>query len=225
MIKIYTANTPNGIKIPMVLGELGVDYKLIRVDLANRDQKTAEFLAISPNGRIPAIVDADVLDSNGQPLSIFESGAILLYLAEKYQNLLGQTQEDRTRVLEWLFFQIGGIGPMFGQVSFFKSTKDFPSENAVMRFQIEAKRLASVLESRLENNQWLAGTEYTIADIANFGWIRFAESAGIDLIDYPALKTWRETIQSRFAIGKALRRIDNPDALFRDSVQALAAAH
>ena len=225
MIKVYTANTPNGIKIPMVLEELGIDYKLIRVDLANKDQKTAEFLAISPNGRIPAIVDADVLDSNGQPLSIFESGAILLYLAEKYQNLLGKTQEDRTRVLEWLFFQIGGIGPMFGQVSFFKSTKDFPSENALMRFQIEAKRLASVLESRLENNQWLAGTEYTIADIANYGWIRFAETAGIDLIDYPALKTWREAIQSRFAIGKALRRIDNPDALFRDSVEAVAVAH
>lgn len=224
MIKVYTANTPNGIKIPMALEELGVDYDLIRLDLVKKEQKTPEFIAISPNGRIPAIVDEDVLDSKGKPLSIFESGAILLYLAEKYKDLLGKSAEDRIRVLEWLFFQMGGVGPMFGQVSFFKSTKAYPSKNAVIRFQEEAKRLVAVLESRLETNQWLAGAHYTIADIANYGWLRYAESADIELLDYPAVDSWRKAIESRFAIGKALHRVDNPDKLFEDSIPDIRAA-
>lgn len=225
MIEIYTANTPNGIKIPIALEEMKIDYELILVDLAKRDQKRPEFLTINPNGRIPVIVDTDVLDSNGEPLSIFESGAILLYLAEKYDKLQGKSAADRVRMLEWLFFQMGGIGPMFGQVSFFKSSDVYPSENAVVRFQEEARRLTGVLESRLENNQWLAGSQYTIADIANYGWLRYAESAGIKLPDYPAVRVWREAMESRLAIRKALRRADSPDMLFKDSVHALAAAN
>lgn len=220
MIKVYTANTPNGIKIPIVLEELGIDYELTKLDLGNKDQKTAEFLAINPNGRIPAIVDEDVRDEQGKPLTVFESGAILLYLAEKYEALLGESAVDRVRTLEWLFFQMGGVGPMFGQLSFFSSSDVYPSKNAVSRFTEESHRLASVLETRLNSTAWLAGAHYTIADIANYGWLRYAEDIGIELQEYPKLRAWREAIDSRLSVAKALRRVDNPDSHFVDSMAA-----
>ncbi len=223
MIKVFTANTPNGIKIPMALEELGIPYQLVRLDLANREQKSPDFLAINPNGRIPAIIDEDVIDESGKPLSVFESGAILLYLAEKYQGLIGETAEDRIRTLEWLFFQIGGVGPMFGQVSFFKSTESYPSENAVARFQEESRRLVEVLESRLQRSPWLAGSHYTIADIANYGWLRYAESVGVELEAYPSVLRWCEAIGLRFAINKAIHRAENPDAQFGNSLRDRAA--
>lgn len=220
MIKVYTANTPNGIKIPIVLEELGVEYELIKLDLGNKDQKTVEFLAISPNGRIPAIVDEDVRDEKGEPLTVFESGAILLYLAEKYEGLLGENAVDRVRALEWVFFQMGGVGPMFGQLSFFSSSDIYPSENAVKRFKEESLRLASVLEARLNSNVWLAGVHYTIADIANYGWLRYAEGIGIELQEYPKIKAWREAIDSRPSVNRALQRVDSPDCRFVDSMAA-----
>lgn len=224
MIKVYTANTPNGIKIPIALEELGVEYELIKLDLGNKDQKTEEFLAINPNGRIPAIVDADVHDEKGNPLTVFESGAILLYLAEKYDALLGENAVDRVRTLEWLFFQMGGVGPMFGQLSFFSSTDAYPSENAVQRFKEESHRLALVLETRLSSTAWLAGKHYTIADIANYGWLLYAEGIGIELVEYPMLLAWREAIDSKLSVAKALRRVENPDRQFVDEGSVAAAA-
>lgn len=214
MIKLYTASTPNGIKIPIALEELGIDYELIKLDLGKRDQKSPDFLRISPNGRIPAIVDEDVLDDQGNPLTIFESGAILLYLAERAEALLGKDRTDRVRTLEWLFFQMGGVGPMFGQLSFFQSNKDYTSKNAIARFSEESHRLASVLETRLQANDWLAGSEYTIADIANYGWMRYAEGIGVDLIDYPKIRQWKESIETRLSVARAMRRLDKPDRMF-----------
>ncbi len=216
MIEVYTANTPNGIKIPIALEELGVPYRLISLNLSELDQKSESFLALNPNGRIPAIVDSNKHDENGNPQTVFESGAILLYLAEEYGGLLGESDKDRVRSLEWLFFQMGGVGPMFGQANYFNSTDEYPSENALRRFRAESQRLASVLESRVNQSRWLAGDHYTIADIANYSWLRYAESAGVDLDLFPALKNWRSTIESRLAVHRAINRIENPDSRFAD---------
>lgn len=216
MIEVYTANTPNGIKVPIALEELGVPYRIISLNLSELEQKSDFFLAINPNGRIPAIADTNKRDEQGNPQTVFESGAILLYLAEEYGGLLGESEQDRVRSLEWLFFQMGGVGPMFGQANFFKSTDEYPSENALRRFRVESERLATVLESRLDQNQWLAGDHYTIADIANYSWLRYAESAGVDLDLFPALKNWRSTIESRLAVRRAINRIENPDLRFAD---------
>lgn len=218
MIEVYTANTPNGIKVPLVLEELGVPYRVIAVNLNELEQKSDSFLAINPNGRIPAIVDTDKLDEYGNPQTVFESGAILLYLAEKYRGLLGESDQDRIRALEWLFFQMGGVGPMFGQANFFSSTQDYPSENALRRFRVESERLATVLESRLAKSPWLAGDHYTIADIANYSWLRYGESAGIDLELFPSLENWRSKVESRLAVHRAVNRIQNPDQRFAEIV-------
>lgn len=214
MISVYTANTPNGIKIPIALEELGLDYELILLDLNNKDQKTPEFLCLNPNGRIPAIIDDNVAGQDGQVQAVFESGAILLYLAEKYGGLLGETAQERIAALEWLFFQMGGVGPMFGQVNFFKSSEKYPSENAVARFEEESRRLVEVLESRLQKSSWLAGEHYSIADIANYGWLRFGESVGIELTRYPAILRWRQKIEIRPAVEQGVRRVKNPDKFF-----------
>lgn len=214
MIKVYTANTPNGIKVPIALDEMGLDYELILLNLGSRDQKSDEFLAINPNGRIPAIVDDSVLDKEGRPLAIFESGAILLYLAEKSGKLLGESLQERTATLEWLFFQMGGIGPMFGQVNFFRGSEKYPSKNAVARFLEESNRLVSVLESRLNTVPWLAGDHYTIADIANYGWLRYGEATGINLHEYPQVQRWLAAVESRPAISTGIFRTENPDQLF-----------
>ncbi|MFK7862965.1 MAG: glutathione S-transferase family protein [Pseudohongiellaceae bacterium] len=222
MIEVYTANTPNGIKIPIALEELGLEYKLILLNLGKRDQKSDAFLEINPNGRIPAIIDHDVLNQQGKPLSIFESGAILLHLAEKAKNLLGKSVQDKTAALEWLFFQMGGVGPMFGQINYFRGSEKYPSENAVARFVEESNRLLSVLESRLSSVTWLAGEYYTIADIANYGWLRYAETTGLALEAYPAVQRWLERVERRPAIRRGLARVDSPDILFESSLASLA---
>lgn len=222
MIKVYTANTPNGIKIPIALDEMGIEYELVLLNLGERDQKSEKFLRINPNGRIPAIVDEGVIDENGQPQTVFESGAILLYLAEKFEGLLGNTPQDRTATLEWLFFQMGAIGPMFGQVNFFKGSEKYPSENAVARFLEESKRLVSVLESRLQSQPWLAGRHYTIADIANYAWLKYSESTGIDLALYPAVQKWLKAVASRAAVTSGISRIESPDKLFQSSEVGVA---
>lgn len=223
MLKVYTANTPNGIKIPIALDEMGVAYELILLNLGNREQKSTEFLAINPNGRIPAVLDDSVLDKEGKPITIFESGAILFYLAERYGKLLGESLQDRVATLEWLFFQMGGIGPMFGQVNFFRGSEKYPSKNAVARFLEESNRLVAVLESRLSIAPYLAGEHYTIADIANYGWLRYGESIGINLQKYPGVKRWLTVIEKRPAIISGIARVENPDTLFRlDSALAVA---
>ncbi len=205
MLQVLTADTPNGIKIPIALEELGVSYQLVRIDLARGDQKRPAFLADNPNGRIPVLIDDE--GPGGGRLSVFESGAILLYLAEKYGRLLPGDRRGRLRALEYLFFQVSGVGPMFGQVGWFKRSAPEPVAFAIERYQNEARRLTGVLEHRLAESEWLAGKEYSIADIANFGWLRVSSYAGVDLDDFPAVRTWVSAIAGRPAVRDALERV------------------
>ena len=205
MLRVLTADTPNGIKIPIALEELGVPYELVRIDLARGDQKRPAFLADNPNGRIPVLIDNE--GPGGGRLSVFESGAILLYLAEKHGRLLTGTPRGRLRALEFLFFQVSGVGPMFGQVGWFKRSAPEPVAFAIERYQNEARRLTGVLELRLAESEWLAGTDYSIADIANFGWLRVAGYAGVNLDDFPAVCAWVGAIAARPAVLRALERI------------------
>lgn len=221
MIYVYTANTPNGIKIPIALEELGLPYRVVKLDLGLKEQKSDRFLRINPNGRIPAIVDDEVQDEHGNPQTVFESGAILLYLAEKVGRLRGDSPAEQVAVMEWLFFQVGGVGPMFGQASYFKNSEEYPSENAVARFTAGVGRLASVLESRLQSSRFLAGENYSIADIANYGWLRDAESFGLELSEHPAIAAWLDRVESRLAVRRGLARTDAPDQLFSAEPYAL----
>ena len=207
MIDVHTANTPNGIKIPIALEELGIEYRIIRINLSAKEQKAPEFLKISPNGRIPAIVDQDGPD--GSPLSVFESGAILLYLADKCRALIPSDPVGRVRALEWTFFQVGGVGPMFGQAGWFRrSAESMPL--ALERYQNESTRLTQVLESRLVVVPWLAGDAFSIADIANFGWLRHGSSyTGVDLTRFAAVQRWVAAIESRPAVQRGLLAIQD----------------
>jgi GST-like protein len=202
MIELYSANTPNGIKVAIALEELGLSYRLIKLDLARGEQKQPAFLEINPNGRIPAIVDAQ--GPGGLPLSVFESGAILLYLAEKAPGLLPLDPVERLRALEYLFFQVGGIGPIFGQAGWFLRSAAQPMPLAIERFCSEALRLTGVLETRLQQQPWLAGSSYSIADIMNFSWLRSAEYAGVDLSRFPAVTAWLQRIAARPAVQRGL---------------------
>ncbi len=202
MIELYSANTPNGIKVAIALEELGLSYRLIKLDLARGEQKQPAFLEINPNGRISAIVDAQ--GPGGLPLSVFESGAILLYLAEKAPGLLPLDPIERLRALEYLFFQVGGIGPIFGQAGWFLRSAAQPMPLAIERFCSEALRLTGVLDTRLEQQPWLAGSSYSIADIMNFSWLRSAEYAGVDLSRFPAVTAWLQRIAARPAVQRGL---------------------
>lgn len=204
MIDVYTANTPNGIKIPMALEELGVPYTLHKLDLGQKQQKEPSFLRINPNGRIPAIVDHHVPDGE-QSLSVFESGAILLHLAERHGGLIPQDAVGRVRALEYLFFQVSGVGPMFGQAGWFR--RHAPEVTVgLKRYQDESARLSAVLEQRLQESPWLAGSEYSIADIAHFGWLRVAAAyVGMDMTPFAAVRRWVEAIESRAATQRALK--------------------
>ena len=204
MIDVYTANTPNGVKVPIALEELGVPYRVHRVNLGANEQKGPEFLRLNPNGRIPAIVDLD--GPGGAPLSVFQSGAILWYLAEKFPGLMPGDPIERIRALEYTFFQVGGIGPMFGQAGWFgRHSEQVPL--AIDRYQAEANRLTAVLEARLQSTPWLAGQSYSMADVMNFGWLRAPQYAGVQLKDYPALQAWVERIAARPAVVRGLQAI------------------
>jgi GST-like protein len=205
MIDVYTAPTPNGVKVPIALEELELPYRIVRVDLGTGEQKRPEFLEISPNGRIPAIVDPD--GPSGRPIAVFESGAILFYLAEKANGLLPLDPEERIRALEYSFFQVGGVGPMFGQAGWFQRSAPEQIPFALERYQGESKRLTEVLESRLGRSLWLAGGSYSIADILCFGWLRVATYAGVDLARFPAVKGWVERIEARPAVKRGLAAI------------------
>ncbi|MBK7951096.1 MAG: glutathione S-transferase N-terminal domain-containing protein [Deltaproteobacteria bacterium] len=202
MIDVYTANTPNGVKVPIALEELGVPYRVLRVDLGAQEQKRPEFLRLNPNGRIPAIVDPD--GPGGKPLSVFESGAILWYLAEKHPGLMPADPVERVRALEYTFFQVGGVGPMFGQAGWF-ARQSVAVPIAIDRYQTEARRLTAVLESRLRAAPWLAGSTYSVADIMHVGWMRAPEYAGVPLADYPAVQEWVERMSARPAVQRGLR--------------------
>ena len=171
-LQLYSLPTPNGVKVSIMLEEIGLPYEVHLVDFNKDDQKTPEFLSLNPNGKIPAILDPD--GPGGKPLPLFESGAILQYLAEKTGKLLPQDAARRYQTIQWLHFQMGGIGPMFGQIGFFHkfAGKDFEDKRPRDRYVGEARRLLAVLEGRLAERTWLMGDDYTIADIAIFPWVR-----------------------------------------------------
>jgi GSH-dependent disulfide-bond oxidoreductase len=198
MIDLYTAATPNGHKVSIALEELDLPYDVHVLDLAGGDQKQPGFLAISPNGRIPAIVDR----GNGD-FALFESGAILLYLAERTGRLIPADDKGRSRVVQWLMFQMGGLGPMMGQANVF--ARYFPEriEPAIERYRRESRRLLEVLDRRLADSEYLAG-DYSIADIANFAWARIHEWPGVDIGGLDHLQRWLDAIAARPAVRRGL---------------------
>jgi len=203
MIDVYTWPTPNGHKVHIALEELALEYRVHPIHIGQGDQFAEEFLRISPNNKIPAIVDHDGPD--GEPISLFESGAILLYLAEKTGQLMPQAPRARYEVLEWLMFQMGGLGPMLGQAHHFRQYAPETIDYAVNRYTNEAARLYGVLDRRLEGREWLAGGSYSIADIACFPWIRPYENQGQRLEDYPNLQRWFEAIAARPAVERGVQ--------------------
>ncbi|MGR4049838.1 GSH-dependent disulfide bond oxidoreductase [Kosakonia cowanii] len=205
MIDLYFAPTPNGHKITLFLEETGLPYRLIRVDISKGEQFRPEFLDISPNNKIPAIVDHEPADG-GAPLSLFESGEILLYLAEKSGQLLSGELRERHVTLQWLFWQVAGLGPMLGQNHHFNHFAPQPVPYAIERYQVETQRLYQVMNKRLEQVPWLAGQHYSIADIAAWPWINSHARQRITLEDYPAVFNWFERIRTRPATESALQK-------------------
>ena len=202
MIDVYSWATPNGHKVHIMLEECGLPYRVHPIDISAGDQFKPEFLAISPNNKIPAIVDSE--GPGSQPISLFESGAILIYLAGKTGKFLGATDREKFTVLEWLMFQMGGVGPMLGQAHHFRVYAPEKIEYAINRYTNEAKRLYGVIDKRLSQNAYLAGEEYTIADIATFPWLRSWKNQGIDWNDYPHAKRWFDEINERPAVQRAV---------------------
>ncbi|MWV16682.1 glutathione S-transferase [Pseudomonas sp. L-22-4S-12] len=209
MIDLYTAATPNGHKVSIALEELGLPYRVHVLSFDKQEQKTPEFLRINPNGRIPAIVD--------DGFAVFESGAILIYLAEKAGQLLPADAKGRSRAIQWLMFQMGGVGPMQGQANVF--FRYFPEklQGAIDRYQHETRRLYEVLDTRLGEAQYLAG-DYSIADIATFPWVRVHDWAGVSLDGLEHLQRWLAAVEARPAVQRGLqvpaRPTDN-DALVK----------
>lgn len=202
MIEVYSWATPNGHKVHIMLEECGLPYKVIPVDIGAGDQFEPEFLAISPNNKIPAIVDPD--GPEGKPISLFESGAILLYLASKTGKFLPADIGGRYEVLQWLMFQMGGVGPMLGQAHHFRIYAPEKIEYAINRYTNEARRLYGVMDKRLARSKYIAGGSYTIADIAIFPWLRSWKNQGIDWGDYPHLKGWFDEIAARPAVERGV---------------------
>jgi glutathione S-transferase/GST-like protein len=210
VITLYTAATPNGHKVSIALEELGLRYQVRVLDLAAGEQKQDWYLALNPNGRIPAIVDHDVGD-----FPVFESGAILVWLAEKTGRLMPTDPKGRSQVLQWLMFQMAGVGPMMGQANVFFRYLPEKIPVAIDRYQAEGRRLLAVLDDRLADHEYLAG-DYSIADIANFAWARTHRWSGIDLSGLPHLQRWLKQIRARPAVERGLAvppsRLDLADA-------------
>ena len=202
MIDLYFWPTPNGHKITMFLEETGLDYQIHPVNISVGDQFKPDFLAFSPNNRIPAIIDQDPLEA-GDPIGLFESGAIQLYLAEKSGKLIPADQRGRKTVLEWLFWQVGGLGPMAGQNHHFSQYAPEKLPYAINRYVQETNRLYGVLNRRLEGRDYILGDAYSIADIASYPWIVPHERQGQNLDEFPSLKAWFERIKARPATKKA----------------------
>lgn len=198
MIDLYSTATPNGHKIHIMLEECGLPYRIHHIDIGAGDQFKPAFLAISPNNKIPAMVDSDGPD--GKPISLFESGAILVYLASKVGKFLGNTDREKFITLQWLMFQMGGVGPMLGQSHHFRTYAPEKIDYAIQRYTNEAKRLYGVIDKQLSESAYLAGDAYTIADIATFPWIRSWEKQGITLSDFPELEKWFNQIAARDAV-------------------------
>jgi len=202
MIEVYSWPTPNGHKVHIMLEECGLPYRVHAVDIGAGEQFAPEFLAISPNNKIPAITDPEGPD--GEPISLFESGAILLYLAGKTGQFLPAGTSARYEMLQWLMFQMGGVGPMLGQAHHFRIYAPEKIPYAIDRYTNEAKRLYAVMNRRLARSRYLGGAEYSIADMAVFPWLRSWKNQGIDWDDYPHLKGWFDEIAARPAVVRAV---------------------
>lgn len=210
VIQLYSLPTPNGVKVSIALEELGLAYEPHLVDFGTNAQKSPEFVSLNPNGRIPAIIDPN--GPEGTPVGIFESGAILVYLADKTGRLMPKTGAARYEVLQWLMFQMGGVGPMFGQYGHFHKFAADKVENnpyTAQRYRDETRRLLGVLEAQLQNGPWLTGEDYTIADIATWPWIRclkvfYDGEVDLGLADFPRVLDWWARAEARPASQKGL---------------------
>ena len=213
MIDLYSSATPNGHKVSVMLEELGIEYNLIPINLSTAEQKQPSFLAMNPNGRIPVIVDRANDD-----FVVFESGAILIYLGEKFGQFYPQDPKLRSRTLQWLMFQMGGIGPMMGQANVFYRYFPEKIQPAIDRYQKECRRLFEVLNTRLEQSEYLAGDEFTIADIANWCWVRTYAWSGVLIDGLPHLQRWLDAIDARPACKRGIRipeRLPDPDSIVK----------
>jgi GST-like protein len=202
MIEVYSWPTPNGQKVHIMLEECGLQYRVHPVDIGAGEQFAPDFLAISPNNTIPAITDADGPD--GEPISLFESGAILLYLAGKTGHLMPADVRGKYEVLQWLMFQMGGVGPMLGQAHHFRIYAPEKLPYAIERYTNEARRLYGVINRRLAHATYIGGAEYSIADIAVFPWLRSWKNQGVEMADYPHLKGWFDEVGKRPAVQRGL---------------------
>jgi len=202
MIDFYTWNTPNGQKVAIMLEELQVDYKIVPINIRSKEQFKDSFLKINPNNKIPAITDVD--GPNHQPISIFESGAILIYLAEKTGRLLPSDLRHRYTAIEWLMFQMSGIGPMGGQLNHFLNAADEQIPYAINRYREEVKRLYAVMDNHLKKALYFAG-EFSIADIAIFPWVNIHQKQRIDINDYPNIERFIYAVAERPAVQKAMQ--------------------
>jgi len=203
MIDLYTWPTPNGHKIHIMLEECKLPYRVHAINIGAGDQFQSDFLKISPNNKIPALVDSEGPD--GKPISLFESGAILVYLAAKTGKFMPKGDRAKFEVLQWLMFQMGGVGPMLGQAHHFRIYAPEKIEYGINRYTNEAKRLYGVMDKHLQSSPWIGGKSYSIADMAIFPWLRSWQNQGIDWADYPHLKAWFDKIATRPAVQKAVQ--------------------
>lgn len=203
MIDLYVWGTSNGRKISIALEELDLPYRVFPIDITKNDQFSADFLRINPNGKIPAIVDHDPPESYGkEPFTLWESGAILIYLAEKTGKLIPKDAAGRMLAIQWLMFQMSGVGPNFGQAHHFRRAAPEKVPYALERFDKEVRRLYGVMEARLQQNAYLAGPDYGIADIATYPWVFRHDWQGVELGDFPSVKRWYEAIKARPAVQR-----------------------
>jgi GST-like protein len=205
VIDVYTWTTGNGRKVPIFLEETGLPYRLHMVNIRAGEQFKPDFVKICPNSKIPAIIDQD--GPGGKPLSLFESGAILIYLGDKTGRLIGSDAAGRYRVIEWVMFQMANVGPLFGQANHFLNKTPEKIPYAIERYVTEAKRITTVMEKRLGEVEYLAG-DYSIADIASYVWLRNPKNEGITLDDYPNLKRWFNAVDARPAVPRAHKAVE-----------------
>lgn len=208
-LQLYSLPTPNGVKVSIMLEEIGLPYEAHLIDIGKNETWTPEFLSLNPNGKIPAILDPAGLD--GKPFALFESGAILLYLAEKCGKLLPKDPAQRYETIQWVFFQMASVGPMFGQLGFFHkfAGREYEDKRPFERYQKESKRLLGVLEERLQGRDWIMGSEYTIADISLLGWVRnligfYGARDVVEFNNFPLVGQWLERGLARPAVQRGI---------------------
>lgn len=203
MIDLYTWPAPNGHKVQILVEELGIPYRVMPIDITQGDQHQSDYRAINPNGKIPAIVDHAPRDG-GPPQTVFESGAVMLYLAEKEGRFLASDLRRRSETLQWLFWQVGGLGPMMGQAQHFFRYAPVPVPYGIERYQQEVRRLLQVLDDRLEGREYIVGSDYSIADMACFPWIRIHRLTGVSLADFPRVQDWYGRVRARPAVDRGV---------------------